>query len=401
MQGNQSQLVAQALAQPGPAEAFGGGGVAQPVAQPGVDQDHGGNGAPVAFCGDASLRFACRIVRDHGRRRRDGLVQVDRSVRQLAQDHGLSPGTVQSRLRELDAHGVRCSARPTVIDPGRLDELLSPTTPTPASSAAPGGSDPNDAVSASAPPELDGRTARLLSLAAELTATDPSMLDIATEIAQRALTSLAENGRATSARPARAESREEPRDSARFISEEMNEMDDENQHSSIPSSREGTSRPRARTSVDESRGSRDDDRLLELVAPLVTACDDLGLPGVTNLRGLRSALQPFCDEAVAAAVDRLTTEARSGLRTPMGKLVNMARTRDRAYFSPRSPSSPSATTPAPAEMVTSTRLDATRTVGDDRADDEDVERLPPEEVNKRVAAIRERLSGSASPGANR
>ena len=398
MQGNQSQLVAQALAQPDPTEASVDG-VAQPVAQPGVEQDHGGNGAPVAFCGDASLRFACRIVRDHGRRRRDGLVQVDRSVRQLAQDHGLSPGTVQSRLRELDAHGVRCSARPTVIDPGRLDELLSPTTPT--SSPAPGSNGRNDAASTSTHPDLDGRTVRLLSLAAELTATDPSMLDIATEIAQRALISLAETGRATSARPARAESREEPRDSARFISEEMNEMDDENQHSSIPSSREGASRTRARTSVDESRGSRDDNRLLELVAPLVTACDDLGLPGVTNLPGLRSALQPFCDEAVAAAVDRLTTEARSGLRTPMGKLVNMARTRDRAYFSPRSPSPPSSTTPVPVEMVTSARLDAPFNVDDDRAYDEDVERLPPEEVNKRVAAIRERLSGSASPGANR
>ncbi|HAS11035.1 MAG TPA: hypothetical protein DCS55_11050, partial [Acidimicrobiaceae bacterium] len=81
----------------------------------------------MAFCGDASLRFAYRIVRDHGRPRTDGLVQVDRSVRELAHDHGLSPGTVQSRLRELDAHGVRCSARPTVIDPARLDELLSPT----------------------------------------------------------------------------------------------------------------------------------------------------------------------------------------------------------------------------------------------------------------------------------
>lgn len=85
----------------------------------------------------------------------------------------------------------------------------------------------------------------------------------------------------------------------------------------------------------------------------------------------------------------------------MGKLVNMARTRDRAYFSPRAPSSPSATTPAALEMVTSRRSDATFTVDADRADDEDVERLPPGEVNKRVAAIRERLSGSASSGANR
>jgi len=398
VQRNEALVVAQALAH-SDAEELSAEGVAQVFAQPcGVESDHRGgkevDGAPVAFCGDASLRFASRIVRDHGRRRRDGLVQVDRSVRQLAQDHGLSPGTVQSRLRELDAHGVRCSARPTVIDPDRLDELLSPITPPrPASSPTPSGI-PRDAALEAPHSDLDGRTSRLLSLAAELTATDPAMLDVATEIAQRALTSLAEAGRAVPARPSRAAaSRAVPRDSARFISEEMNEMNDEDQPSSLPSSRVG-SRARARLRAHESRHSRDDGRLLDLVAPLATACDELGLPGVTNLSGLRAALEPFCDEAVAAAVSRLTVEARSGLRTPMGKLVNMARSRDGAYFAPRPLPLRSTASPPGLEPAVSERLGLDN--GD--SDEEEITRLPPEEVNKRVAAIRDRLSGGATTG---
>lgn len=398
MQRSEAQVVAQALAQDETDDPLDDA-VAQVVAQPSADEsdyshDEEADDAPVAFCGDASLRFACRIVRDHGRPRRDGLVQVDRSVRQLAQDHGLSPGTVQSRLRELDAHGVRCSARPTVIDPDRLDALLSPTTPrSTASSPTPGERRSLATLEAPHPDPADD-TSRLLSLAAELTATDPSMLDLATEIAQRALTALAATGRATAARPARAESR----DSARFISEGMNEMDDENQHSSLHSSSE-EAKPRARTRTDEPRESRDDERLLDLVAPLATACDELGLPGVTHLTGLRAALEPFCDESVSCAVRRLTAEARAGLRTPMGKLVNMARARDRSYFSlppARDRATAAVVERAPAAIHGHVGIDWN--LADDVGHVEEVERLPPGEANKRVAAIRQQLAQGTNPG---
>src|SRR3546814_11330524 len=91
-------------------------------------------------------------------------------------------------------------------------------------------------------------------------------------------------------------------------------------HSSVPPSWEQHG-PGARPAAREPRGSRGDDELLDLVAPLATVCDELGLPGVTNLAGLRDALDPFCDETVVAAVQRLACEARAGLSPPMGKLV--------------------------------------------------------------------------------
>lgn len=401
MQSNEAQPVAQALAEASSAVPPVSHRLAQVVAQAGSgDADDGGGSAngPVAFCGDASLRFANRIVRDHGRRRADGLVQVDRSVRELAQDHGLSPGTVQSRLRELDAHGVRCSARPTVIDPARLDELLSPAeSTTPARQPGPRrrGLDlgPHDS-------QVDDQTSRLLSLAAQLTAADPSMLDLAAEIAQRALTSLAE-ARAGRARAGRAVSRDQPRETARPVSEVMDEMDEP--HSSVPPSSEQHG-PRARPAAREPRGSRGDDELLDLVAPLATVCDELGLPGVTNLAGLRDALDPFCDETVAAAVQRLACEARAGLRTPMGKLVNTARARDRSYFSPARlrPLGSRPGTRAPSELEwtgpASELEPASAAAGHDES--EAIAVLPSaDEVNRRVATIRQGLSQTAKPSA--
>jgi hypothetical protein len=316
-------------------------------------------------------------------------------VRELAQDHGLSPGTVQSRLRELDAHGVRCSARPTVIDPARLDELLSPTeSTTPLPQPGPRPRDPDLAAPGS---QVDDQTSRLLSLAAELTAADPSMVDLAAEIARRALTSLAE-ALPSPARPGRAVSRAEPRGFARLTSKVMDEMDED--HPSIdPSSEE--QQPRARSGAGEPRGPRglrDDDELLELVAPLAAVCDELGLPGVTNLAGLREALDPFCDETVTVAVQRLACEARAGLRTPMGKLVNTARARDRAYFSPvpRRPAGSGPGTRAPQLEPTGPASEPPSAAGA-ASDEREVTAVLPsaDEVNRRVATIRDRLSQAA------
>ena len=104
---------------------------------------------------------------------------------------------------------------------------------------------------------------------------------------------------------------------------------------------------------------------------------------------------------MTAAVQRLACEARAGLRTPMGKLVNTARTGDRAYFSParHRPLGSRPGTPTPSELEHTGPVSQPRslTVSDES---EATAAMPSaDEVNQRVAAIRERLSQSAKPSA--
>jgi hypothetical protein len=323
-----------------------------------------------------------RTLLAQGRPAGDGLVEVPLTVRQIAELVGRSPGTVQTLLRQLDTHGVRVDARRRLFDP---QAVLAEPTP------APG---------ADGPRGPDRRSAVALSALVQLVASSPDQLDAALAIATEVLTAVAERNEATTAtgtshavvtaarvravaRPAppqRATARDPERAIARNLEDSpgrKEERENENLFGSESSSLAEASRdtgPSARSTPTGRAPSRDRSATLALIAPLVRACERLGLPGVTNSALLHDRLERYSDAQVRYAVSRLLLEANAGaLRSPVGKLASLAERADPDYFvaDPPTVTLPGEDTPGPAlpgpavtaaPEVVSRSLDAARTL---------------------------------------
>jgi hypothetical protein len=93
--------------------------------------------------------------------------------------------------------------------------------------------------------------------------------------------------------------------------------------------------------------SRTDIELLNLVGPLVALSERANLVGLTDIGRLRSALAPYRDDQVLAAVSKTAAMAKAGqVRSPIGWLITKARQGDALFF-PTGPS-PTTTTPSPS-----------------------------------------------------
>lgn len=339
---------------------------------------------------DPALRFAFRLLADHGTEDVAGRVIVDMSVRDIAAEFGVSPGTIQSRLRQLDELGVRLSPTSRTFDAHRLDVLLGRDD----QRSLP--HDVND-VGRARPTTAD-RPRRLLAMAADLAAEGDAFLDLAEELSRRALSECAavarqsDTYRATARGDSRGLSRESMNEDEVVVCKE--EQDYDLIHSSPPrgSARRRATAPRGRT----------DEALTALLQPLVDVCKVRGLAGVTHLDGIRAAVEPFDDDQVAHAVGALVDEAASGLRTPIGKLVNVARDDVVRYFTPPAESS---TRPSgqrgelrgstPPEVVAMRRC-AGEANEDPFDDAEPPPQLSSEETTARVEHLRAVLRGSNS-----
>jgi len=67
-------------------------------------------------------------------------------------------------------------------------------------------------------------------------------------------------------------------------------------------------------------------QLRSLLAPLLAACAERGLPGITNMPGLLTALQDVCDEDVLTLSSHVIEQMHLGapLRSPVGLLASLA-----------------------------------------------------------------------------
>ncbi len=235
-----------------------------------------------------------------------GYTLVNKTVREIALATGRSPGTVQAHLRQLDDLGLRVDSRRRLYDAGALN--VSPAAPPPT------GSDP-----LSVGP--DNPTSRTLALLGELVVLQPQELATITELTARVLADTA-RASATSRDNARSATRREvARTDAVSIhdSEDIDGLID-------------------RAVVDQKgRAGRADrrqrDELLAIIAPLTSYCSRVGLPGVTDSRGLSSRLDPYTQDQIRFAVDKLLVETKAGacLR-PIGKLANLASEGREDYF---------------------------------------------------------------------
>lgn len=339
---------------------------------------------------DPALRFAFRLLADHGIEDGAGRVIVDMSVRDIAAEFAVSPGTIQSRLRQLDELGVRLSPTSRTFDADRLDVLLGRDD----QRSLP--HDVNDGGRAR--PATADRVRRLLTMAADIAAEGDAFLDLAEELSRRALSECAADARQsdTFRATARGDSRDKPRES--MNEDEVVVCREEQDYDLIHSSRpRGPARRRATVP----RG-RTDEALTALLQPLIDVCKVRGLAGVTHLDGIRSAMEAFDDEQVAHAVGELVDEAASGLRTPIGKLVNVARDDVDRYFTP-----PTEPTTRPSgergtlQASTPPELVAMRTCAGEANEElfDDAEpppQLSAEETTARVEHLRAVLRGSNS-----
>jgi hypothetical protein len=133
--------------------------------------------------------------------------------------------------------------------------------------------------------------------------------------------------------------------------------------------------------------ARSDEVFDALLAPLVEACDRLGLPGVTNSAELGRRLDRYDDDQVRYAIHKLLVEANNGLRKPVGKLANVADERSRDYFPVDPPSVRLPGDPSPFDVV------AGETPPSGPAD-VDVVEVPAPDLSvgrERLAMVRERL----------
>lgn len=83
---------------------------------------------------------------------------------------------------------------------------------------------------------------------------------------------------------------------------------------------------RARSARPAGGSCRNAAQLRDILAPLLAECADRGLPGITNMPGLLTAVQGLDDDEVRLLASRVLEQLRLGaqLRSPVGLLASMA-----------------------------------------------------------------------------
>ncbi len=270
-----------------------------------------------------------------------GIVVIPWSVRELASQYRISPGTMQRHLQVLATAGVKVGARPLRFDAGALAaekrpalRLITSEEPPAASSGTSFDAETVTPATAATAASAVGALERL-GLASLEQGNESAFADVT-----EALASIAR----PSSTPLRA--REETRD-------EVREIDAQAAHRSrAPGELSSLSIVRKEEASSFLSGVRDDQRdrnarraplphpvvngehprsrvdLERVLSPLLTLCTEHGLVGLESVAGASEAFSLFDDDRLAYAVRQMVLEVRSrsggSIERPVGLLIHRA-----------------------------------------------------------------------------